>query len=77
MKLQLSYTCDVCEETTHIDFENSFHENRLECPHCGVNYHFSEKDFVKFNKGYNELLQRINSVTKENLNEAEPVGQLK
>ena len=77
MKLQLCYTCDVCDETSQIDFENSFRKNRLECPHCGVNYHFSERDFVKFNKSYNELLQRINSVTKENFNEVEPVAQLK
>ena len=70
MKLQLCYTCDVCDETSQIDFENSFRKNRLD-------YHFSERDFVKFNKSYNELLQRINSVTKENFNEVEPVAQLK
>lgn len=71
MKLQINYKCDVCDEPIHIDFEKSFKENKLECPHCGVVYNFSEEDLAKFNKCYYDLLDKITSAKKENINEHE------
>ena len=72
MKLQINYTCDVCEETIDIDFEKSFHETKLECPHCGVFYNFSKKNFAGLNKDYNDLLEKISSAKKENFKVPEP-----
>ena len=74
MKLQINYTCDVCEETIYIDFENSFHETKLECPHCGVFYNFSEEDFTKLNNDYNDLVDKIRSAKKENISEPESLN---
>jgi|GEM_PF-3412263 len=71
MKLHINYTCDVCEEAIQIDFEKSFNENKLECPHCGVIYNFSTGDIEKFNKCYQDLLQKISSAKKENISEPE------
>jgi DNA-directed RNA polymerase subunit RPC12/RpoP len=65
MQLQVNYSCDVCEETIHLDFEKSFEEKKLECPHCGVVYDFSEDDLAKFNLCYNELLQKMNAANKK------------
>jgi transcription elongation factor Elf1 len=74
MKLQINYTCDVCEETIHINFEKSFHKTKLECPHCGVLYNFSEEDFTKLNNDYNDLLDKISSAKKENISEPESLN---
>ena len=71
MKLQINYTCDVCEEAIQIDFEKSFRETKLECPHCGVIYNFSKEDFSKLNMDYNDLLDKILSAKKENMTVSE------
>ena len=65
MQLRLNYTCDVCEETIHLDFEKSFEEKKLDCPHCGVVYDFSEDDLKKFNECYNNFVQRMKESKKE------------
>jgi DNA-directed RNA polymerase subunit RPC12/RpoP len=65
MQLQLNYTCDICEETIHLDFEKSFEEKKLECPHCGVVYDFSEDDLAKFNECYKNFVQKMKDSKKE------------
>lgn len=71
MKLQINYTCDVCEGIILFDFEKSFQGNKLECPHCGVIYSFSEEDISSFARCYNDLLQKITTAKKENMKESE------
>lgn len=65
MKLELNYTCDICEETIPIDFGKSFEEKKLQCPHCGVVYDFSEDDLAKFNECYKNFVQRMKASKKE------------
>jgi len=65
MKLELNYTCDICEEKIPIDFEKSFEEKKLQCPHCGVVYDFSEDDLAKFNECYKNFVQRMKASKKE------------
>jgi len=65
MKLELKYTCDICEETIPINFEKSFQEKKLQCPHCGVVYDFSEDDLAKFNECYKNFVQRMKASKKE------------
>ena len=65
MQLQLNYSCDVCEEIIHLDFEKSFEEKKLDCSHCGVVYDFSEDDLVKFNECYTNFVQKMKESKKE------------
>ena len=65
MQLQINYICDVCEETIQLNFEKSLEEKKLECPHCGVIYDFSEEDLINFNLCYNELLKKMKEANKQ------------
>jgi transcription elongation factor Elf1 len=65
MQLEINYTCDVCEETIHLNFEKSLETKKLECTHCGVIYDFSEDDLINFNRCYNDLLQKMKEANKQ------------
>ena len=69
MKLQVNYTCDICEQTIPLDFEKSFGQKKLECSNCGVVYNFSEEDLAKFNQCYNDLVKKLGEVKKEKIKE--------
>lgn len=65
MQLELNYSCDVCEKIIQLDFEKSFEEKILECPHCGVVYDFSEDDLAKFNECYKSFVQNMKESKKK------------
>ena len=65
MQLQINYSCDVCEDTIQLDFEKSFEEKKLDCPHCGVVYDFSEDDLAKFNECYKSFVQKMKESKKK------------
>ena len=69
MQLQINYSCDICEEAIHLDFEKSFEEKKIECQQCGVVYDFSEDDLAKFNECYTNFVQKMKEAKKEILPE--------
>lgn len=65
MQLQVNYRCDVCENMIHLDFQKSLEQKKIECNHCGVIYNFSKGDLSRFNRCYNEFVQKMKEANKE------------
>lgn len=65
MELQVNYTCDICETAFLLDFKKSMEESEIKCPHCNVVYEFTDEDLIKFNECYNNFLNKLKEVNKE------------
>ncbi len=52
MHPQIDYRCDVCDDIFLLDFQKHTQDNNFQCPHCHVEYEFSEEDLAQLDKRY-------------------------
>ncbi len=67
MQPQINYRCDVCEDKFILEFKKPDMENKIECPHCHVEYEFSKEDLTKLSASYQDYLNTLENEGEEKI----------
>ena len=61
----INYRCDVCDDKFLLDLRKSNQDNKFHCPHCRVEYEFSEEDLAQLDKRYQNYSNTFKDERKE------------
>ena len=67
MHPQVNYRCDVCEDKFLLDFRKPKQENKIQCPHCHVEYDFSEEELTQLGESYQNYLSTFKEEGEEKI----------